>query len=99
MTPGNPLKVEAGREAPTPPAMTLVVGARFTRALSQRLRTKARKTPYLLQCVNLTQETNPLSSHVSHNFVCVDLRLKHTAAQAHVGSVCCVALSCDGKAT
>ena len=46
ITPGNPLKVElAGREAPTPPAMTLVVGARFTRVLSQRLRTKARTTP------------------------------------------------------
>ena len=40
----KPAASRAGREAPTPPAMTPVVGGRFTKALSQRLRAKVRKT-------------------------------------------------------
>ena len=40
----KPAAGRAGREAPTPPAVTPVVGGRFTRALSQRLRAKVRKT-------------------------------------------------------
>ena len=42
-TQGNPLQVELEGK-PTPPAVTPVVGGRFTRAFSQRLRAKVRKT-------------------------------------------------------